>query len=144
MAQSSDSWMSDAVPALAVAERVRQTHVRWLICSAQGDRDDVVEGRVAYLYRLSANPAEPVIPLEDHLPVDRRSLRLPEPFRSATLRRSQDLGRILVVVTRASRPLGAVSLAPDRVGASATILIDRSAGIPVAGLAKADPISSAP
>jgi hypothetical protein len=133
--------MPDAVAAPAVAERMRQAHVRWLICSTEGDRDDVIEGRIAYVDRLSAYPADPAVPLEDRFSVDRLSLRLSESFRAAAPRRPQDLGWILVVVARTGWSLGAVSLMPDRVGASAAMRIDRSARIRVAGLAKADPVS---
>lgn len=119
---------------------MRQADIRRLICSAEGNRDDVVQGCLVGLDWLAANPAEPSIPLEDRLPVDRRSLRLPESFRAAALWRPQDLGRVLVVVARAGWSFGAMSLAPDCVGASATVLVDRSPRIRVAELAKADSV----
>jgi len=134
--------MSDAVAAPAVTQRMRQAHIRRLICPAEGDRDDVVEGSVACLDRFSANPAEPSIPLEDRLSVDRRSLRSPESLRAAALWCPQDLGRVLVVVARTGWSFGAMPLAPDCVGASVTVRVDRSPRIRVARLAKADSVPS--
>jgi hypothetical protein len=133
--------MPDSVAAPTVAQQVRQAHVGWLICSAEGDRDDVVEGRVLCLDPLTANPAEPAVSLEDGLSVDWRPLRLPESLRTAPLGRHQDLGRVWFVVARAGWYLGALPLAQYRVGASAAMRVDRSAHIRIAGLAEADPIS---
>lgn len=133
--------MPNAVAAPAVAQRMRQAHIRRLICPAEGNRDDVVEGRVVCLDRLTANPAEPAVSLEDRLSVDRRPLPLLEPLRAPALWRPQDLGWVLVVVARAGWSFGAMPLAPDRVGASAAVRVDRSARIRVAGLAKADSVS---